>query len=119
MLRRTTQLKAKKRINPISVDKVEEINSQVGVRRKLCRRAGGFPVERMTKIKINGIYYEVHIVRCHGGECEICHKPQSALEPHEDPPRSTFGKVSMEDSKMVCRDCHNKQKGQPQLEWIK
>ena len=117
MLRRTP-LKAKKRLNHTSVGKVEEINSQVEVRNKLCRRAGGYPVEYTRKVKINGIYHDAHIVRCYGGVCEICHEPQSGLEPHEKFPRGLGGKLSLENTLMVDRNCHNKQKGQVELRWV-
>ena len=108
-----TRLKSKKPPNRMSIHKLIEVNGQEEVRIELCKRAGGEPIVKVGFRKLsNHEDIVTHIVQCHNGTCEECGQFGN-LEPHEDPPRSMGGKVSMEQSTMLCRICHNKKKGQP------
>jgi len=108
-----TRLKRRKPPNPMSIRKIIEINSQVDVRIELCKRAGGEPIVVTSYRKLgNHSDIELRTVQCHDGTCEECGRFEN-LEPHEDPPRSKGGKVSMEQTTMLCRRCHNTKKGRP------
>lgn len=118
MLNRHSRLKATKPLNRMSLRKIIELNSQADTRIKLCKRASGHHYIETKLIRLNnGTSVELHLVHCTGGFCEVGQHLAHGLplEPHEDPPRSLGSKVSLEDSKMTCRACHKKQKGQP--EW--
>lgn len=109
-----TRLKRKKPLNRMSLRKIIKLNDEVDVRIQLCKRAGGEPTVKTRNIKLNnGTEIELHTVECRNGRCEECHTFNYHLEPHEDPPRSKGGKVSMEQSTMLCRRCHNTKKGKP------
>ena len=79
----------------ISKKRLLEIKEEVAIRRLLCERAGGF---------WNGL-------ECEGGYCEECGKPADwmGLTPHEKKFRSKGGKLSMENSQMLCMKCHMKE----------
>ena len=123
MLKRNTGLKtykplrAKKSLNRMSVRKIHQVNSEVEDRRALCERAKGTP-EVITKMipLDNNTEIENRIVQCHDGICEICGKVGN-LEPHEEGLRARGFKVSLKNSKMVCRECHNDRGSNPQ--WTK
>ena len=73
----------KKPINPISKKKRQQIEDEKIVRQQLLERCQG--------------------------RCEICGKLPDwrGLSPHEVPFKSQGGRISMEQSKMVCGKCHN------------
>lgn len=75
------------RINPISKKKSNEIRHEQYVRKKLMARSNGL--------------------------CEECGCPPDwrGLHPHEEVFRSHGGKMSEENSKMLCGRCHNKKHG--------
>lgn len=113
-MRQYSTLKATKPLNRMSLRKIIEVNNEVDVRIKLCARAGGEAIIKTRNIKLNnGSEIELHTVDCRNGICEECRKFNYHLEPHEDPPRSKGGKVSLEQSTMLCRRCHNTKKGRP------
>jgi 5-methylcytosine-specific restriction endonuclease McrA len=89
------------RIRPIGEKRKAEMEAEYEIRRQLCERAGGYWVR-------SGHYY-----RCLGGLCELCHKPPDwrGLSPHENKHRSQGGKLSLENSKMLCGKCHSAEHG--------
>ena len=89
------------KINPISDKRREEMKAEYEIREQLCGRAGGYWVR-------SGSYY-----RCIGGLCEGCSQPPDwrGLSPHEKKHRSQGGKLSLENSKMLCGKCHSKEHG--------
>ncbi len=108
----------KTRLSRYSPQKIAQLNEEAPIRVALCERAGGIPMQRTVQIYSNGSKLEFIKVECLGGTCENCHQPQGGLEPHEDRHRSQGGKLTLENSKMVCRSCHRKlQKSEPQ--WSK
>ncbi len=96
-------------IRRISKKRLQEIKDEVQARILLAKRCGGEFIFRST---ITGGY-------CKGGRCEECSKQMplmpktdfDILKPHEDPPRSRGGRVSLKDSKMVCDTCGKKAHG--------
>ena len=84
----------------ISWKKRLQILEEYGIRQALAERCGGrwTPTSSLT-----GGY-------CSGGFCEMCgdrpDAPDFILHPHEDPPRSRGGKLSLSGSKMACNKCH-------------
>ena len=92
-----TPLKRYKGIPRISDKRKAGMEDEIEIRRQLCERAGG-------QFFSDGVH-----TRCLGGLCEICGKPPDwrGLHPHEDPPKSHGGKVSLKDSKMACGKCHS------------
>ncbi|KKN44545.1 hypothetical protein LCGC14_0692250 [marine sediment metagenome] len=100
-------LRAKKPLNHMSVRKIHQVNSEVEDRRELCRLAKGKPEIVVTKRKLNnGTTLEIKTVECHNGICKDCGDRHN-LEPHEEGLRSRGAKVSLEESEMLCRECHN------------
>ena len=104
-----SQLKRKRRLNPVSLKRVLQMQAETPERIALCNRAGGVPIMGKQTYYIKGKSYEVDTIQCFGGICEICHERKHLLEPHEYPFRSHGGKVSLKQSKMVCRECHDKE----------
>ena len=96
-----TPLKRTKRINPISDKRKAEMKDELKIREQLCGRAGGLFVT-------DGVRF-----RCIGGLCERCHKPPDFrdLRPHEKIFKSHGGKLSLENSEMLCGKCHSEQHG--------
>ncbi len=93
------------RLNPISKRKLQQYQDEEPIRIELCMRAGG--EWRPVKSSMVGGY-------CKGGLCELCGLPANwqsgfRLEPHEQNHRGNGGKLSLENSKMVCRPCHDKE----------
>ncbi|KKM95109.1 hypothetical protein LCGC14_1191470 [marine sediment metagenome] len=110
-------LRAKKPLNCMSSRKIHQVNSEVEDRIELCRLAKGKPKLTIYRRKQNdGTILELHTVECHNGICKDCGQ-RSNLEPHEEGLRSRGAKVSMEDSEMLCRECHNDRGSNPQ--WTK
>ena len=107
-LKTYTPLRAKKSLNRMSVRKIHQVNGEVEDRKELCRLANGKPEIVVKKRKLNnGTILELHTVECPNGICELCGKVGN-LEPHEEGLRSRGFKVSLKNSKMVCRECHDK-----------
>jgi len=107
-----TPLKRKARLQPLSKKMLEQLNAQVPVRIALCNRALGRPEIHETSIGFsNGVRGKLQTVICIGGFCEICHRRGEVLDPHEKFLRSRGGKVSLENSIVICRACHNRQHG--------
>lgn len=91
----------KSRIKPLSDKKKEELKNEVPIREELCRRCGGvFIFDGVTGY-------------CRGGYCELCHNPPRwlPLSPHEIKFRSAGGKLSLDNSIMLCYTCHGKAHG--------
>ena len=87
------------RISPLSKKREQQLKDELPIRRALCSRAGGMFV---TDGKVS---------RCIGGLCELCKQPGNwlGLHPHEKVFRSRLGKLSLENSVMVCDRCHKKE----------
>ena len=100
-------------INRYSIKKIAELQAEAPIRIELCKRAGGTPITKEMQIYRNGQRYPYTKVECHNGICEICGGFGGILEPHENPPRSKGGKVSLSDSKMIHRHCHIEQHHKP------
>ncbi len=105
----------RKPINRYSEAKIAELQAEAPIRIALCKRAGGTPMTREVQVYRNGEKYTYTKVECIGGICECglpdCpkHPPYGQhLEPHELTHRSLGGKLSLQNSKMVIRACHNK-----------
>jgi len=111
MLKRTP-LERRSRPNPMSAKKIGQINAEYDDRIKLCLRCGGNPVTKTRWIRLNnGERCHLKTVTCIGGFCEICGKPaypNQNLHPHERKPRSSGGRLSLENS-VMCHDhpCHS------------
>ena len=89
----------KSRINPVSKKRKVQLKDELIIRSQLCERAGGeFHSHGGESV-------------CLGGLCELCKNPPDwrGLHPHEQTFRSQGGKLSMENSKMVCGKCSNKE----------
>ena len=115
-MRTRKRLKARKPLKHISERRVRQLNSEVITRIALCKRCGGVPVQKSSRINFGWGFMELNTIICVGGACEICGQPagDEHMSPHEDPPRSTGGKVSLEDSRMCHWACHRKvQKSEP------
>ena len=100
-------------INRYSEKKIAEMQAEAPIRIELCKRAGGTPVTREVQIYRNGEKYTYTKVECSGGICE-CGLPDCPkfslyyqhLEPHELVFRSHGGKLSLQNTRMVLRRCH-------------
>lgn len=110
--------------NRYSLARIEQINAEAPIRIELAKRAGGDPYV-FTKTITHGTgkhktQHELTLVTCIGGTCEICGEKRPGLEPHEKQHRGNGGKLSLENSVMVCRQCHNREHGNrnPRLRWI-
>lgn len=113
-LKRRTRLKAYKGLNQVSPKRLQELRGELPVRLTLIKRCGGIPVYKDYSVVCRGQREPIRTVLCVGGTCEICDKPAGRgeiLELHEEPFRSQGGKVSLKDSKMAHRVCHNKEHG--------
>jgi len=91
----------RRRINPISKKRKLALKDELPIRRALCERAKGVFI---TDGKVS---------RCIGGICEICKRPPDwlGLHPHEKVFRSRGGKLTLDNSVMVCNICHLKAHG--------
>ncbi|KKN27706.1 hypothetical protein LCGC14_0861820 [marine sediment metagenome] len=122
-MKRTRLKPSKTQINRYSKARIQKFYDEFSERHALIKRCGGYPL----------VYYEIYNpykkepvfiprVRCNGGVCEICGKPalaEDGLEPHEERRRSHGATVSLSDSLMVHRACHNGKHPGVRLEWIK
>ena len=122
-MKRTPMKPRKPHINHYSKARIQKFYDEFPERIALAKRCGGYPqvhYEIFNPYKKEPVY--IPRVRCIGGVCEICGKPAGfgeILEPHETPRRSKGGLVSLKDSKMCHRACHNGKHPGVQLEWIK
>ncbi len=100
-----TPLKRTKGINPISKRRTEEIKQEIAIRGILCNRAGGVFGLGDSQGQFSYV--------CRGGKCEECGKPSDfrGLHPHEKVFRSQGGKLSLENSVMLCGKCHSAKHG--------
>lgn len=93
------------KLSPISKHKLQQYKDEELIRIELCERAGGewHPV---TSSMVGGY--------CKGGLCECgCNRPPDwksiyRLEPHEKNHRGIGGKLSLGNTIMVRRDCHER-----------
>ena len=92
----------RKAINPISGKRKLQLADELEVRRQLAIRCGGVYVQTTAM----GGY-------CVGGTCEICGLPPDfrQLHPHEKVHRSQGGRLSLDNSLMVCGRCHDIEHG--------
>ena len=97
-------------ISRYSLSNIEELRAEAPVRVQLVIRAGGTPVERQVTVCHAGEIYTYTKVECQGGICECgCGRASyGGLEPHEQTHRSQSGKLSLENTIMVRRDCHKR-----------
>ena len=105
-----TPLKRKKRLNPVSLKRIAQLNLEVPARVSLCQRVGGTPVFGKHTYYIKSKPYPVITVQCLGGVCECgCgERTDGLLEPHEKVFRSHGGKLSLENTIMVKPEHHPK-----------
>ncbi len=111
----------RKPLNRYSEKKILEMQAEAPIRIELCKRAGGTPSVREVQIYRNGQKYTYPKVVCIGGTCEcvLPRCPKSPpygqhLEPHEKRHRSLGGKLTLENTIMVIRNCHRiLQKNEP------
>jgi len=100
-------LRRHKGLRPISPKRLERMKEEAKIIKELCEKAGGrfFPTAWSGGEVIQGI--------CVGGVCQVCgQRPDwRGLSPHEKVFRSRGGKVSKENTIMVCGDCHAKYHG--------
>lgn len=111
----------RKPIARYSEKRIAELQEEAPIRIALCKRAGGKPLSREVQIYRNGQKYTYVKVECIGGTCE-CGLPDCPktppygqhLEPHELTFRSHGGKLTIQNSRMVLRQCHRQlQKNEP------
>ncbi len=115
-LKRNTPLRAKaplkptKGLNRLSERRVCELNGEEQERIALCLRCGGMPQISVRTVRASGKEMKLATVTCIGGVCELCGLPagNERMSPHEDPPRSRGGHVSLAESKMCHWRCHQK-----------
>jgi len=107
----------RKAINLYSERRIQTLIDEYPERLALCERAKGTPEAYTIEVRRNGRLYKIPRVICTNGYCEICGKLSAELEPHEPKRRSHGAKVSLKDSVMSCRDCHNQEHPGPQ--WSK
>lgn len=102
-----TPLKRRKRIPPISKKRQAQLPDEIEIRRKLCERAGGYFVTDGKRS------------RCINGRCEKCGRLPDwrGLHPHEKKFKSQLGKMSLENSIMVCGKCHSAYHGIKEVEY--
>jgi len=102
-----TPLKRKTPLNRYSIKKIAELNAEAPIRLELCRRAHGIPKEHIQKYRRKGVIHEIHRVICRNGICECgCGQRYPVLEPHEKVFRSHGGKLSLDNSILLSRECH-------------
>jgi 5-methylcytosine-specific restriction endonuclease McrA len=117
-----TPLKRTKGLNRYSRQKIAEIYNEFPIRVALAERCGGEAITYYKTIYCNHIKIWLPRVQCFGGTCENCHELKlfTILEPHEKVFRSHAGKLSLENTIMVCRNCHKiLNPNEPKLRWIK
>lgn len=92
-------------INKMSKKRIARLPEEAEIRKQLCERCGG--TWHQADIPTKGI--------CYGGHCEECGRPPSPpeflLRPHEKIYRSHGGKLSLDNSVMLCYACHGRVHG--------
>ena len=107
MLTRKMPNLKKKPINRYSLKKIEELNAEAPIRRALCYRAHGIPVEHVEVVYRNGVKYTINRVRCINGVCQCgCGEFSPILSPHEKHSRGRGGKLTLANSIMVSDNHH-------------
>jgi len=109
MLTRKMPNLKRKSINRYSLKKIAELNAEAPIRRALCYRAHGIPIETVEVVYRNGTKHTINRVKCINGRCEcgFCGGEFSPiLHPHEKHSRGRGGKLSMENSLMVSDSHH-------------
>ena len=104
----------KSRLNPISDKRYAQMDEEYNTRLKLIARCGGKPsISKIAYATVKGEHRTLWFARCIGGLCEECHNPPdfTGLHPHEEVFRSRGGKLSLENSKMLCGKCHTSKHG--------
>jgi len=97
----------RKPINRYSLKKIEELNAEAPIRRALCYRAHGIPVETVEVVYRNGTKHTINRVKCINGICQCgCGEFSPILHPHELVSRAHGGKLSMSNSIMVSDSHH-------------
>ena len=121
-MKRTPMKPRKAWMNRYSPQRIQQFYAEFPERIALAERCGG---EAFVYYEVFNPYKQepVYIprVRCIGGICEICGKSADGeiLEPHESPRRSKGGLVSLKDSVMCHRACHNGEHPGVKLEWLR
>lgn len=95
-------------LNRYSLKKIAELNAEATIRVRLARRCGGFPVRHIEYAYRTEGRFPILRVTCAGGYCESCHRWSKFLDPHEKHFWGRGGKLSLENTIMVCRGCHRK-----------
>ena len=121
-MKRTPMKPRKAHINHYSKARIQKFYDEFPERIALAERCGGeafIYYEVFNPYKQEPVY--IPRVRCIGGICEICGKSADGeiLEPHESPRRSKGGLVSLKDSVMCHRACHNGEHPGVKLEWLR
>ena len=97
------------KIKPFSDKRLAQLAKDIEVLKVLCKQAGGAWMPGAT---YNGVIIGIH---CHGGKCEECRgkatAPDFMLHPHEIKFKSAGGRVSFDNSVMLCDTCHKKAHG--------
>jgi len=107
MLTRKMPNLKRKPINRYSLKKIEELNAEAPIRRSLCYRAHGIPLEYVEVVYRNGVKYTINRVKCINGVCECgCGENFPILKPHEKHSRGRGGKLTMTNSIMVSDNHH-------------
>lgn len=109
-------------MNRYSPQRIQQFYAEFPERIALAERCGGEPFVYYEDYKPNkGEKICIPRVRCIGGICELCKLPANdeILEPHEERRRSHGAKVSISESIMVHRACHNGKHPSVKLRWIK
>jgi len=107
MLTRKMPNLKKEPINRYSLKKIEELNAEAPIRRTLCCRAHGIPVETVEVVYRNGTKHTINRVKCINGICQCgCSQCSPILHPHEKHSRGRGGKLTLENSIMVSDNHH-------------
>jgi len=91
-------------LKQVSKKKITKLESELEIRIELCKRAGG---EWHKDSSIVGGHCEFGVCECGCGRPPNDWQSGYRLEPHELIHRGVGGKLSMDNTIMVRRDCHN------------
>lgn len=110
-LKRKTPLRRSRRpINKISHKMYDQLIAEVPIRKALCYRCSGKPIETIVTIGFgDGTKKYLPMIRCQGGYCETCGKRADfiGLKPHHKIFRSRGGRLTLENSLMDCHRYHS------------
>ena len=106
-------MRKRKRINQVSLKKIDEMIREYPIRQTLCIRAGGqWMIDKSITYKTRVGPVLVPCGHCEGGLCDDCKQPPDflGLHPHEKVFRSKGkeGIMSLDNSIMLCYHCHMK-----------